>query len=621
MDDKKNTIVCFSLIGLILFGFYFLNRPSEEQIEAQRRYIDSVRVAQEMAQKELAEVKEAPLFDAADSDSAKLAKSAQKFGVFAQGALGEAQTVTLQNELLSIDFSTKGAVVSNVRLKEYTNYKKDVLTLAKEGDSQFSVALPLENNTVHTSDLIFRVSAQTDSSVTFSLPTENGGSLDFVYTLPANSYMLDFDIKANGLNSALRMSDGTLGAKWSMNIAQQEKGREFENRYSQIYYYSPDEGLDELSETQNDNEEIEYPLRWVAFKDQYFSSVLIADGKISQTALQSSMAQDTSSYLKHFSASFAIPFKDGNSEADFRFFFGPNHYKLLKSYDENLSGDDKLNLKRIVPLGWFIFRWVNQIFTIPMFNLLGGFISNYGIIILIMTLVVKLILFPLTYKSYLSTAKMKVLKPQIDEINARIPQENQAERSQAMMELYSKAGVNPMGGCLPMLLQMPVLVALFYFFPNAIELRGESFLWAEDLSTYDAIISWSKDLWLIGDHISLFCLLMTAANIVYTAYNMSSTDSSQMPMMKYMMYAMPLMFLFIFNDYASGLSYYYFVSLLITIIQTFVIKRFFVDEKKLLQKIHEQQKKPQRSSSWLKRIEEMQKAQQALLEEQNQKRK
>ncbi len=613
--------MCFSLIGLILFGFYFLNRPSEEQIEAQRRYIDSVRVAQEMAQKELAEVKEAPLFDAADSDSAKLAKSAQKFGVFAQGALGEAQTVTLQNELLSIDFSTKGAVVSNVRLKEYTNYKKDVLTLAKEGDSQFSVALPLENNTVHTSDLIFRVSAQTDSSVTFSLPTENGGSLDFVYTLPANSYMLDFDIKANGLNSALRMSDGTLGAKWSMNIAQQEKGREFENRYSQIYYYSPDEGLDELSETQNDNEEIEYPLRWVAFKDQYFSSVLIADGKISQTALQSSMAQDTSSYLKHFSASFAIPFKDGNSEADFRFFFGPNHYKLLKSYDENLSGDDKLNLKRIVPLGWFIFRWVNQIFTIPMFNLLGGFISNYGIIILIMTLVVKLILFPLTYKSYLSTAKMKVLKPQIDEINARIPQENQAERSQAMMELYSKAGVNPMGGCLPMLLQMPVLVALFYFFPNAIELRGESFLWAEDLSTYDAIISWSKDLWLIGDHISLFCLLMTAANIVYTAYNMSSTDSSQMPMMKYMMYAMPLMFLFIFNDYASGLSYYYFVSLLITIIQTFVIKRFFVDEKKLLQKIHEQQKKPQRSSSWLKRIEEMQKAQQALLEEQNQKRK
>ncbi|HQJ89826.1 MAG TPA: membrane protein insertase YidC, partial [Paludibacteraceae bacterium] len=286
---------------------------------------------------------------------------------------------------------------------------------------------------------------------------------------------------------------------------------------------------------------------------------------------------------------------------------------------QDLSGDDKLQLKRLVPLGWFVFRWVNQILTIPLFNFFGSFISSFGIIILLLTLVVKSILFPLTYKSYLSSAKMRVLKPEVEKINESIPADKPTERQQATMEMYRKAGVNPMGGCIPMFLQMPMLIALFYFFPTAIELRQQSFLWADDLSSYDSIFPLPFSIPFYGDHVSLFCLLMTVTNIIYTKVNMSMTDtgSQQMPMMKYMMYLMPVFFLFIFNDYASGLSYYYFISLLITIIQTFAIRRF-VDEDKLLQKIHENRKKPQKKSSWMQRLEDLQKQAQ---EQQNMQKK
>ncbi len=623
-NNVLNTVVCFLLIGAILVGFYFINRPSAEQIEANRRYYDSIAAAQQKEQLKEAniqELKAGDLFNETDSDSTKLDKASQRFGEFAAGALNEKKTVSLENNLMSIEFSTLGANIEKVVLKEYKDYKKNPLTLMN-GDNHFSVDLPTVSNRVIPSEtLVFNVAAKTDSSVTFSVATTNNGSFDFTYTLPSNSYMLGLEIRENNLGQVLR-NNGTLNASWKLSLAQQEKGRTFENRYAQIYYHTSDGDTDYLSETSNDEEKLEESLHWIAFKDQYFSNVLIADTKIDSSLLKSSLADDSSKYLKHYTANFTLPLKNGDTSVGLRYFFGPNHYKLLKSYDENLKGDDKLELEDVISLGWMIFRWVNLIFTIPLFNLLGGFLSNYGIIILIMTIILKAIIFPLTYKSYLSTAKMKVLKPQIDEINARIPAENSMERSQATMELYQKAGVNPMGGCLPMLLQMPFLVAFFYFLPNAIELRGESFLWAEDLSTYDAIISWGPKIWLIGDHISLFCLLMTIANGLYTYYNMSVNNQSeqmgQFPFMKYMMYFMPVMFFFIFNDYASGLSYYYFVSLLITIIQTYVIKNFCVDEQKLLKKIQENQKKPSKpsNSSWLNRIAEMQKRQQEMMEEQ-----
>ncbi|MBR0502948.1 MAG: membrane protein insertase YidC [Paludibacteraceae bacterium] len=617
----KNTILFFVCTAATLVGYTYLTAPTPEQKEARQRYYDSIRVAQ----KTLAENEEQsraetakPIFNEDDSDSIKLVKSAERFGVFSQNALLNEENVTLENDLVKVDFSNLGATVKNVTLKEYVDYKKDPLVLFSENENSFSLKLSTtDNRTLNSSEMKFNVSSRTDTSVIFKLQAKEGSSIDFVYTLPTNSYMVDFDVRMNNMDGILVNSP--LNAQWSMSVPQHEKGRKFESRYAQMYYNTLNDGIDYLSETSNDNETISEPLRWIAFKDQYFSSILIADKSFSSSVLDSKIPNDSSKYIKFYNASIDIPYEGGNSTIGMRYFFGPNQYKLLKSYDKELSGDQKLNLKRIIPLGAAIFRWVNQIFSIPLFNFLGGFIGNYGIIILIMTIVMKIIIFPLTYKSYLSSAKMRVLKPQIDEINAKYPADKQTERSQATMELYSKAGVNPMGGCLPMLLQMPILVALFYFFPNAIELRGESFLWAEDLSTYDAFISWNKDIWLIGDHLSLFCLLMTITNIIYTKINMASTDTGQMgqfPFMKYMMYFMPLMFLFIFNDYSSGLSYYYFVSLLITIIQTFIIRKYFVDEEKLLKQIQENQKKPMKKSTWLSRIEEMQKQQQAMMEQQ-----
>lgn len=619
----KNTLTGFILIGLVLLGFSWWNRPTQEQIEARQHYYDSIQNAQLMQQAEL-EAKQAelnkPIFEETDSDSIKMAKASYTLGDFVQGALGSEEIVTLENEVVKIDFSTKGALVESVILKDYLNYKKETLTLFEKGDNWFSIELPTRSNRMlQTADMNFRVGAKTDSSVVFTLPIEGGRSLDFIYVLHSNDYMVDFDVKANGLSEVLQPVDA-LKSYWKYKVRQQEKGRKFENRYSQIYYYlTDDEDYEYLSETSSETEEVNEKIRWIAYKDQFFSSVLIADNSIKSATMSSELEPDKSEYLKAYSSTIMLPYEGGNSQMDLRLFFGPNKYSLLKDYDDGVPSDEELNLQTLVPLGISLVSWINRLITIPLFNFFGGFISNYGIIILLLTIVIKLLIFPMTYKSYRSTAKMKALRPQIEEINQRIPEDRPTERSQATMELYSKAGVNPMGGCLPMLLQMPFLIALFYFFPTAIELRGKSFLWADDLSTYDAIVSWNTHIPFIsdtfGNHISLFCLLMTITNIVYTKVNMSMTDTgqmNQMPFMKYMMYFMPFMFLFIFNDYASGLSYYYFVSLLITILQTYIIRKFFVDEEKLLAQIKEKQKQPRSKSSWLSRLEEMQKQQMEL---------
>ena len=331
--------------------------------------------------------------------------------------------------------------------------------------------------------------------------------------------------------------------------------------------------------------------------------------------------------VKEFKTTTAVPFDlRGNEATTFRYFFGPNSYPLLKSYDKGVASDQQLDLERLVPLGASVFRWVNQYFVIPMFDFLGKYIKSYGLIILLMTIIVKLILFPLTYKSYMSSAKMRVLRPQVEELNAKYPGQDKAvERQRATMELYSRAGASPMAGCIPMLLQMPILIALFMFFPSAIELRHQSFLWAHDLSTYDAIFSWNKYIPIItpyfGNHISLFCLLMTITNVIYTKYNMEMTNTGQqqMPGMKFMMYLMPVMFLVFFNNYSAGLSYYYFLSLLITIIQTYVFRKC-INEEKVLAELKENQKKPRKKSGFMARLEEAQRQQQAALREQQKQR-
>ena len=580
----KNTIIGFLLIGIVLIVFTWLNQPTPEQIEAQRRMQDSIArieyAKQLEQQKELNREAKADDELAGLPDSVRLARLQNTFGVFADAMVGEEGSTVLENELIEVRLANKGGRIGYVRLKKYDNYKGEPLVLFDEKDSKFDFTLvTADNRVVNTGDLYFTpVKGNDRNSITMRLNTGEGSHLDFMYTLKPDDYMLQFSIKGTGLNGVL--SPGTTA------------------------------------------------LKWVAYKDMYFSSILIAGNEgFESTTIDSKMLPEDGSFLKEYKTTTSVPFDlKGNEATDMRFYFGPNQFSLLKSYDDDVEKADQLDLEKIVPLGWGIFRWVNQYFVIPLFDFLGKFIHNYGILILLMTIIVKIILFPLTYKSYMSSAKMRVLRPQVEELNAKYPGQDKAvERQRAIMELYSRAGASPMAGCVPMLLQMPILVALFMFFPSAIELRHQSFLWAHDLSTYDAIVSWNTYIPIItpyfGNHISLFCLLMTVTNIIYTKFNMDQTNTGQqqMPGMKAMMYMMPLMMLVFFNQYASGLTYYYFISTLITILQT-VIFRYTINEDKLLAKLEENKKKPMKKSGFMKRLEEAQKAQQAQLERQKQQR-
>ena len=408
---------------------------------------------------------------------------------------------------------------------------------------------------------------------------------------------------------------------WDLKMPRQEKGRMFEQTNSALYYKHVGDDVDKLSEKGNKDKYVKTSLKWIGYKDQFFTSAFIANDNFNEAFLVSEDLEKDPVYLKKFHSETLIDYTSAaNHVADFSIFLGPNDYKLFRSYDKGLDKEDRLDLDRVIPLGWPLFRWINTLIIINVFDFLGKFCSNYGLIIFLLTIFIKLILFPFTYKSYKSQAKMRVLQPQMQALNEKYPNPEDAMKKQnAMMELYSKAGVNPMGGCLPMLLQMPILVAMFSFFPSSIELRGESFLWAKDLSSYDAIVEWDTYIPLIsstfGNHISLFCLLMTITNILYTKVTMDQSGQNSMPGMKWMMYLMPLMFMFIFNNYAAGLSYYYFLSLLITIIQTWAFRKF-VDEKKVLAQMEANAKKPRKKSGFMARLEEAQRQQEALLREQ-----
>ncbi|MBI4648829.1 MAG: membrane protein insertase YidC, partial [Bacteroidia bacterium] len=378
------------------------------------------------------------------------------------------------------------------------------------------------------------------------------------------------------------------------------KGRTFENQYTAIYYKFYGDEVENLSESASDDEEnISTKLSWIAYKQQFFSSFLIANSSFNNAMLKQTDLPLSDKYLKKFSANIGIPFSETEQDSiGMRFYFGPNRYNILTDYD--------LDMERIIPLGWgfFLMQWINRFAVIPVFNFLEGFIENYGIIILILTILLKIVLFPIAYKSYVSTAKMRVLKPQVDEINKKIPKEKTIERQQEVMKLYKRAGVNPMGGCIPMLLQFPILIAMFRFFPASIELRQKSFLWADDLSSYDSILNLPFTIPFYGNHVSLFCLLMTASTIIYTWLQQStSAQTTQMPGMKLMMYMFPVMFLFMFNSYSSGLSYYYLLANLLTFAQMAIIKRFFIDDEAVLKKLEEAKNKPIKKSRWQERLE------------------
>ncbi len=534
----------------------------------------------------------------------------------------KADTITLGDNNLRVTFSSRGGRIASVTLPGYkteTTTPASPITLFTDSTNNYSFEFTtVDQQRVNTADLNFKAERVNDSTVRMSLPMADGAELAFVYTVIPDKYIVKMDIEQHNMETVIPTTATTMRMLWRQTMMRNEKGRTFEERNSAIYYKLLNESPDDLSAYSDENEKLQGSIKWIGFKNQFFSSVLIARKNLATAEVSSRPVKDDARRLKEMSMDATFEYSSKNEAvAGFDFYFGPNDYPLLSSLDDVISPDDDLELTRLVPLGWGLFRWINKFIVIPVFTFLSGFISSYGIIILLLTLFIKLILFPFTYKSYMSQAKMRVLAPEIKEINDKYPgQENAMKRQQETMKLYSRAGASPLSGCLPLLLQMPVLIAMFSFFPSAIELRGESFLWAHDLAAPDVILTLPFSIPFYGNHVSLFCLLMTVVNIIYTRINMQNQPGgSSMPGMKWMMYLMPVMFLFFFNDYASGLSYYYFLSLLITIIQTYIFRRC-VSEEKVRAQMLENAKKPRKKSGFMARLEAAQKKQEALMREQ-----
>ena len=632
----KNTWIGFLLIAAIIVGFSFLNRPSKEELAERKRVQDSIALvqAQEMEAKLISQ-QIAQQLDAEKAAQAPTpttdqlaAQVAAVYGSFAPAAQGEEGLITLENSKVRISIDRRGGRIAKAELKEYKAYGDSVnnLCLFQNDESNLNFTLVTNSNRIlATQNLYFtEVNQATDAegktTLTMRLNTNiEDCYLDFLYTLPADDYMVGMSIQPHNMQLALAQNMSSVEMQWNQSIPQQEKGRKFEEKYAQLQYMFIGGEIEKLSEMKSDRANESARLKWIAYKDQFFSTVMIAEDAFESTTMESTPLNQHSRYIKEYKTTTTLPLDiTGKKNTNLRYYFGPNHYNTLKAYDKDVDKADRLHLNELVPLGWKIVAWINKIIVIPMFDLFTSWGLHIGIVILLMTLVIKLIILPFVFASYKSSAKMRVLRPQMDEINAKYPPEKMQERQQATMALYQKAGVSPMSGCLPMLFQFPVLMAMFWFLPTAIELRGQSLFWADDLSTYDAIITWNTHIPIFGTHLSLFCLLMTIVNIVYTHITMQQQAGGQeMKMMKWMMYLMPLMFLFIFNDYAAGLSYYYFVSLLMTILQTMIF-RWAIDDKKVLAEMEANAKKKgtQKKSGFAARLEAMQREQQRLAREQ-----
>ena len=641
----KNTVIGLLLITAIIIGFTIYNRPSQEQIAEQQRLRDSI---------SLAETQHTEVLDKGEitSDTSSIAQIEQGDNIsnfFSAGSTQKGENtdslntvipsthaeelIVLENDKVRLVLNTKGGSIQSAQLKEYLHYLGDSLFLFEnQKEARFNLEL-FNRNSVRLSteeEYFTPIRSANDNSIIMRLQQSADQYIDFVYTLPENEYMMDFDIRVVGMRNGLHPESLTnFRLNWEQKIRQQEKGRAFENRYSRIHYKYDKQDVNRLSESKNDKKELSDPIKWIAFKDQYFSVVIIGEKPFNNTLLTSEILSDAD-YIKDYKAEVWSPVEvspEGDLiSAGFKYYFGPVHYNTLKAYDEGVSNrSDKLELEEIVHLGYKWLSWVNKWVVIPIFNFFLTLNWSMGLIILILTLMVKIIISPLTYKSYMSSAKMRVLRPQIQDIEKKFPgkeQDMMMKRQQATMELYNKAGVSPMSGCLPMVIQMPVLLALFFFFPSAIELRQQSFLWADDLSTFDSVIQWSGNIPLItkfiGNHISIFCLLMTVTNVIYAKYNMASMDTGQqtMPGMKSMPVIMSVFMFFFLNSYPSGLNYYYFLSTLITIIITTIMKKV-IDEDKILIQLEANKKKPRKKKSgFMARLEEAQKLQEKQAREQ-----
>ena len=614
----KNTIIGALLIGAVLIGFTLFQQSSP-----QPQATPTADTTQVVAQSQLAPLARETGADGCTIDHPEDSVSVVDPVLPAYQQEHPEQTVVLKNKKLTLKLSNKGASPVEATLADYTDQQKKPVQLFRQGDATLNLPLrTLENKIVNTSTAYFDVISQSDSAAVLRMQIDSVAYLDFAYTLRPDDYRVGLTITGHELRRLLPVNMTTQDVEWRQRMPQQEQSWKFEGQYSGIYYHFPKGDVERLETSSESTEEIKESLQWVAFKDKYFSSVLINQRTgFQNNTLTLQAEKEGSGYVRSCSlvASFPMSVKEEVTQVPLTFIFGPNDYELLQRYDAELSQNDApLQLDHLVYLGMSVFRWINKYLIIPIVTFLSGFLSNWGIIILLMTLIIKMLLWPFTHKSYLSQAKMRVLKPQIDEINAKYPgkdQEAMMKRQTETMNLYRSAGASPMSGCLPMLLQMPFLIALYMYFPTSILLRGQSFLWAEDLSTYDAIISWDFNIPLIssflGNHLSLFCVLMTVTNVIYTRYTMSQSPSSAEGMagMKMMPYIMSIMFFFIFNQNASALSYYYFVSTLITILQ-YLAFRWTLNEEKLLHELEENKKKPRKKSKWMQRLEEAQRLQQ-----------
>lgn len=615
----KNTITGLVLMGLLLIGFSWWSQPSSEQ-KAEMMRQDSI--AAVMKQKAETNRKNAEAKHLAEQ---KAKQEADTTALFHEALQGEAQDIVLKNEKVNLTLNTKGGTVTKAVIKGFKDKEgnKDV-TLLDEKVHQLNFTLSTKDANIATQDLFFQPSSQTDSTVTLTANAGQGKSMVLTYKLGPN-YLLHMSMQVKGMNGLFAPDTKVMNVNWKDKCRQQEKGFTFENRYSTLTYHEEDGGTDKLSETSEKvDEQIDKKIDWVAFKNQFFSAVMIAKHDFNTGALLTSIPQQKGSgFLKEYEAKLKTFFDPtGQTPSEFEFYFGPNDFRLLNRVEQQSTFNKDLELQRLVYLGWPLFRIINRWFTIYVFDWLSKWFPM-GVVLILITLLLKVITFPMVKKSYMSSAKMRVLKPKLDAATAQYNKpEDQMQKQQAMMAEYSKYGVSPLSGCLPMLIQMPIWIAMFNFVPNAIQLRGESFLWINDLSTYDPVIEWNRNIWLIGDHLSLTCILFCVANVLYSWMTMRQQrdqmvgqQAEQMKMMQWMMYLMPVMFFFMFNDYSAGLNFYYFVSLFFSAAIMWTLRKTTNDEKllKILEARYEENKaNPKKLSGMAARLQAMQEQQQAM---------
>lgn len=627
---NKNNIIGFLLIAVVLIGFSWYNQPSAEEQRA-------AFVQDSIAKAKHAEMEKASKAAAAKRQTnAKAKVEADSTALFYSALKGQAKKIVLKNEKVELTLNTKGATVEKAVIKDYVGHNLQVkdgsadakdVTLFDGNDQSLKFMLEAKEANIITSDLYFTPSNVTDKSVTLTAVAGEGKTLTLTYTL-GNDYMLHMSLQANGMAGLFSPNYNKMDVDWSDKARQQERGFMFENRYTTLTYHNVEGGTDHLNEgSEKIDEKIEESIDWVSFKNQFFSAIIVAKDNFEKDAFMTSIPQEKGSgYLKQFQAKMKTAFDPtGKKASEFEFYFGPNDFQILKNTEKESTFGKDLEFQKLVYLGWPIIRWINRFFTLYVFDWLSN-IFPMGIVLILITLLLKLITYPMVKKSYMSSAKMRVLKPKLEAATAQYNKpEDQMQKQQAMMAEYAKYGVSPLSGCVPMLIQMPVWVAMFNFVPNAIQLRGEKFLWMNDLSTFDPIFEWNTNIWLIGDHLSLTCILFCVANLLYSWMTMRQQrdqmvgqQAEQMKMMQWMMYLMPLMFFFMFNDYSAGLNFYYFISLFFSAAIMWTLRKTTDDEKLLaiLEKRYQENKNnPKKASGLMARMQALQEMQRKQQEE------